>query len=363
MNSANIWKSFIYNYVEENDLLIFYTRFLEEFEIKWDKLVAGYNFENLCQINNGNRLRPMLVYWGYLLNKDNDSLFNIDDEEIHYVLDFCIMVEIIHKMSLLIDDWIDNDTARHGFATFHTIYGADAAVLLAVNLLLKGYLQLSDKLSTINEKIFRKTMALTLQISYEMTLGALNEVSSKEKTFSISEVKEIVNFETASIIKNGIVVGYAAGAGSDESLIDLMEDIGYCCGYIFQALNDMEPFGNIDELIKHKGTLTTDIIENRKNIVVAYIYTWADKGEIKQLESLEKAEAMSDCISSLIHKYDIKKYLIQEISNLQLRINDRLAKIEMKTGHSEWCKHFKHFIEITISASKKRALGQYTKAT
>lgn len=357
MSNANIWGNYIYDYVVENDLLDFYSRFLKKFENKWDNLVSGYDFEDLCQINNGNRLRPMLVFWGYLLNKDNNSLFDISDEEMHYVLDFCIMVEAIHKMSLLIDDWIDNDAARHGSTTFHTIYGADAAVLLAVNLLLKGYLQLSDKLSTINEKIFRKTMTLTLQISYEMTLGALNEVSSKEKTFSISQVKEIINLETASIIKNGIVVGYAAGAGCDDGIIELLQDIGYCCGYIFQALNDMEPFGNVNELVKHKGTLTTDIIENRKNIVVAYIYAWADKEEIKRLENLEGSEAMSNCIGHLIHKYDIKKHLLQEIYNLQLRIEDRLDKIEVKTGHTEWCKHFAHFIEITISASKKRALG------
>lgn len=348
----NIWKNYIFNYVSENNLLDFYTKFLETFEIEWNKLISKYNFDELCQLNNGNRLRPMLVYWGYLLNRDNDDLFCVKDQDLQFIMNPCVMIEAIHKMSLLVDDWIDDDIARHGTTTFHVIYGADTAVLLAMNVMLAGFL----KLSCMHEKIYKKALPLALQISYEMTLGALNEISSKNSVFDIAKVKEIISLETASIIRNGLIIGFTAGEGDDKEIIDLLDDIGYCCGYIFQALNDLEPFVNAHELILHKGALTTDILKNRKNIVIAYIYAWANKKETERLSNLNESDDILNQIFLLIEKYHIKEQILSEVSNLQLRIKNRIEKIETKTGHYKWCQHFNNFVDITVLASKKRAL-------
>lgn len=348
----NIWKNYIFTYVTENNLLDLYTRFLENFEAEWNKLVSNYNFEDLCQLNNGNRLRPMLVFWGYLLNKDNDKLFNISNQDLQFIMNPCVMIESIHKMSLLVDDWIDDDIARHGSTTFHVLYGADTAVLLAMNIMLNGFL----KLSNISEKIYKTMIPLALQISYDMTLGALTEVSSNKTDFDIAKVKEIISLETSSIVRNGLIIGYTAGGGNNKEIINLLDDIGYCCGYIFQALNDLEPFSNADELMNHKGALTTDIIKNRKNIVIAYINVWAKKKELDKIITLNNSEFVSNYVISLMEKYNIKKHMLEEISNLQLRIQSRIAQIEKITGHFSWCQHFNNFIDITIVASKQRAL-------
>jgi heptaprenyl diphosphate synthase len=299
----------------------------------------------------------MLVYWGFLLNKKNEVLFEINDEDLHIIINFCVMVEAIHKMSLLVDDWIDNDIARHGSATFHTIYGADTTVLLAMNILLKGYMNLNNKLFSVNEQIYKSTMSLVFQIAYEMTLGALTEISSKDATLSLKRVKEIIDLETSSIIRNSLMIGYVVGSGNNSDVNDLLDDIGFCCGYVFQALNDMEAFGNSEELMKHKGMLTTDILEDRKNLVIAYIYAWANKKEIKELKVTCESKKIFQSVNSLISKYGIKEHMLEEIENLQKRIDDRITKIEQITKRSEWCKHFAKFIDITISASKKRALG------
>lgn len=347
----NIWRNYIYNYISDNNLSEFYTGFLEVFEAEWNKFISDYNFNELCQLNNGNRLRPMLVFWGYLLNRDDNVLFDINDKDLGPIMNHCVMIEAIHKMSLLVDDWIDGDIARHGSTTFHVLHGADTTVLLAMNILLKGFLGLCSS----PKKMYAKTMPLALQISYDMTLGALNEISSKESVFDVSKVKKIIDLETSSIIKNGIIIGYTSGGGNDNEIINLLDDIGYCCGYIFQALNDLEPFNNVIELIQHKGTLTTDVLKNRKNIVIAYIYAWANKNEIEKLSNIYNSEEISNYITSLIHRYHIIEHILVEISNLQLRIRDRISKIELKTGHFNWCKHFDNFIDITVAASKKRA--------
>lgn len=347
----NIWKNYIYSYVSENNLLDFYIKFLNKFEFEWEQLISKYNFEKLCQLNNGNRLRPMLVFWGYLLNKSSDELFDISEQELQFIMNPCIAVESIHKMSLLVDDWIDGDIARHGDTTFHVLYGADTAVLLAMNIMLTGFL----KLNCLHETLYKKAIPLVLQISYDMTLGALSEISSEKSDFNIAKVKEIISLETSSIIRNGLVIGFTAGGGHDNEIIDLLDDIGYCCGYIFQSLNDLEPFGNTDELMYHKGALTTDILKNRKNIVIAYIHAWADEKEIERLTAIKRPDLMAEYIISLINKYQIKEHMLTEVTNLQRRIQNRISKIEAKTGQQSWCQHFNNFIDITVMASKKRA--------
>ena len=347
----DIWKNYIYTYVSENNLIDFYTKFLETFEIEWREFISEYNFDKLCQLNNGNRLRPMLVFWGYLLSKNNEILFDISNQDLLFIIKPCIMIEAIHKMSLLVDDWIDGDIARHGETVFHVVYGADTTVLLAMNILLKGF----SGIKQMQENMYHKVMPLALQISYDMTLGALNEITFNGSVFDIEKVKEIISLETSSIIRNSMIIGYTAGEGDNQEIIVLLDDIGYCCGYIFQMLNDLEPFNNMEKIVQHKGTLTTDILKNRKNVVVAYIHAWADNKELEELFSINNSESISKYISKLMKKYHIIEHMLKEISNLQLRIRDRIFKIEQLTGHSNWCKHFNNFIDITIAASKKRA--------
>lgn len=354
---SSIWSNYIIKYVSDNSLFDFYSDFLSLFENEWNKHISGYSFSNLCQIEKGNRLRPMLVYWGYLLNKNGDELFNSSENELNFIMKPCLMIESIHKMSLLIDDWIDGDVARHGISTFHTQYDPYTTIILAINLLLKGYLDLGFYLDNSNHKTKNKSLILSIQTAYDMTNGALKELSLDSANMGVSKVKEIISLETSSIIKNGLIIGYTLNTNTDDTIEELLEEIGDCCGYIFQLLNDLEPFGNSTGLINHKGSLTTDVLKDRKNIVFAYILSWANEKEQSTLICQTDPQKILSYASELIKKYDIVKHVMTEISSLQDKIKNRISIIEKKTSHCDWCKHFESFIDITISASKKRALS------
>ena len=41
----------------------------------------------------------ILYYVGYLLNKDNEEIFNITAQDLEYIMKPCVMIEAIHKMS------------------------------------------------------------------------------------------------------------------------------------------------------------------------------------------------------------------------------------------------------------------------
>lgn len=357
MSKNTIWKKYISKYVKDIKANNFYDAFFSVFEAKWELLLQNYDFSNLCQLKNGNRLRPMLVYWGFLLNKRDNELFIYEPNELDRVVDYCVVIETIHKISLLIDDMIDRDVARHGQPTFHTVYGSDTTVLLSVNLLIKSIMDLNIVIQN-NPTHGLSDVHLPLETVYEMTKGALLEVSqASEASTDIKTTKKIIELETATIIKNSLVIGYSVGGENNAQIINSLNDVGYCCGYIFQALNDIEPYCNPEELKKHKGAVSIDISNNRKNIVYAYLVNTASDDEINLLKSSEGGSLDLSFINSLITKYKIIELILEEIDNLQSRIEMSIDHILTLSNSKEWCKHFKTFIKLLVEVSSSRAFG------
>jgi heptaprenyl diphosphate synthase len=92
------------------------TSFRSLFEAEWSAHLSSFpeNFEGAAQLRIGSRFRPCLVAWGFLLAGGSFDL-RARREVVHYG----VYVELLHKATLLIDDLIDNDPARHGKPAFH----------------------------------------------------------------------------------------------------------------------------------------------------------------------------------------------------------------------------------------------------
>lgn len=76
-------------------------RFLSSFDCAWNETLEHYKCRQ-AQLNSGSRLRPLMVLWGYIAN-------------------VAVSIELIHKGTILLDDWIDQDEARHGEKAFSDI--------------------------------------------------------------------------------------------------------------------------------------------------------------------------------------------------------------------------------------------------
>lgn len=357
MNNLKTWKQYMENYAEENELSDEFKNFFLIFEKKWHNLLSDYNLNDYGQLNNGTRLRPMIVYWGYLLTKPAETMFYIGDEELDYIVDFCITIETIHKVSLLVDDLIDGDTARHGKTTFHVTHGMEVTILLAINLLLKSYLFLHESLISheISKSIYTKSMYLSLKSAFDMSLGALQEIILiKTNKSEHIDIKKIIDLETSSIIKHGFLLGYSAGNGSNDKVEEIFKEIGYCCGYIFQSLNDLEPFKNYERTIRHKGSITTDIVQNSKNVAFAYIKLLANKSEIEKINNIKKNIEKYQFLNNLIHKYEIDEIIFNEIRELNTKIHFLVDELKILVHKDLWCFHFKKFINVLISVSLER---------
>ena len=221
--------------------------FLTIFNNLWKKEIDSQNlpYTNAIQIEAGNRLRPLLMAWGYYSNcsHENNS----------YIAEYAISIELLHKASILLDDLIDEDTARHGRETFHIQYSKSEALLYAIYMLNRS-IDLMHERDTIEHS----RTAILLNIVDNMARGGIKEINSAATTFSLKDAKEIIELETISLIKNSFVLGYLLSAPTVLDTPDAIVNIGYSCGYCFQVLNDIEPFSAPDINQKYKGSINYD---------------------------------------------------------------------------------------------------------
>lgn len=87
--------------------------FLSVFNNVWKTEIASHNlpYTHALQIENGSRLRPLLFAWGYYANQIPKNNF--------FVANYALSIELLHKSSILLDDLIDDDIARHEKNTGH----------------------------------------------------------------------------------------------------------------------------------------------------------------------------------------------------------------------------------------------------
>ena len=207
----------------------------------------------------------------------------------------------------------------------------------------------------IDDSMYSKiSMKLVIQTLEDMTLGVLRELDLSDDVSiqKLDDVKEIMHLETASLITNSLLVGYLLSQNKEMDNINLLQEIGKDLGYIFQVLNDMEPFcskRNND----HKGSLNTDISRNRKNICVPLLYIYLTSKEKRKLENTS-SEEKDPLLLNLFQKYHIQEKLFDEINNVCKRIHINITLMTGKPQMQEWCDHFNIFVDSVITVSKKR---------
>lgn len=328
------------------------TKFLEEFNLSWSKMIEiiGYN---QVQLSNGNRLRPQICLWGFLAAKtDFDNIM----PELSHIASVSVSLEMIHKASILIDDWLDEDEVRHGVSAFHTEFPLQNTILVALNMIALSTVRLKKEFAKTSVKLpqhYFTCLDTVLEVIYAMANGALKELSLNELDFYNSNtIKEIIQLETAEIIGSCLLVGYYTGIkenGRNTYVENILKQIGDQCGYLFQAMNDLEAFSNPQKLFSYKGNLNSDIMKQRKNIGVAMLYELANKHDKKML-----VNSLEDNLFPLMKKYDIVSILKRQLNALYENVLHEIDEIQAYGVPYEWCVGFKGFWAYVKKYSESR---------
>lgn len=213
-------------------------------------------------ISSGRRYRPMLVLTGWLLGKETYNDLTIA---------LATAIEFIHKYSLILDDYVDNDTLRRGQQTFFSKYGKDNAQAMSaylMNLFFKEMNRIKEMVSS--QQQLREISRLYEQILSDMSVGFICDLNQHSK--NLQGVKKISAMQTSTLLRNSLMIGYCASQNhlslDNSQIYQLLYELGDRIGTVFQAYNDLEMFFGKDYQMANKGTLYSDFAYNRKNILV-----------------------------------------------------------------------------------------------
>lgn len=311
--------------------------FEREFNKEWNTILLQLDCQQ-SQLLLGNRLRPKIVFWGYVASKTSSKL---DKLSYTNVAQIAVSIELFHKASLLIDDWLDSDTARHGQKSFHVELGEQYAVVFAIHIICLAIWRIKnifiDNLG--NEDLYQSCIKKISDLVYGMSLGALQELQLKrEELYDIDKIKSIAHFETAEIIEKSLQIGYALGNTENENVSAILKVIGSQCGYLFQTLNDLEAFSNFEKNAEHKGFVNFDIDNNRKNIVVSMLWELASSKDRKRIQNSSGIN-----ISRIAQKYHLKSYVLKD---MEIVYNNMISNINSLVEYGickEWINAFSDF--------------------
>ena len=323
--------------------------FIAKYQEKWKATMSDTYFQSE-QIDIGHKLRPRLVFWGYTSN----SLI-LDDLVLDDVAQIAVCIELIHKASLLIDDYIDKDTTRHGKPAFYITYGIERTIIYSLNLLSKSLELLNStyfhRLS-INSFYFKSINDITLTLQ-AMTLGVLRELDLNGKSIiDLTEIKTIMDLETSSLITNSLLMGYYLSNQQNDHIEATLKSVGQKLGYVFQILNDMESFYSTT-ISDHKGSANTDIDRARKNICIPVL---ASLLSLKDKKKLMKAVETYDAsiLYSLMEKYRVKDILEKEIYNVKEKISNEIMSNRSYYSRERWGESFIKFIDSVLKVFLQR---------
>jgi geranylgeranyl pyrophosphate synthase len=330
--------------------------FLNLFQTQWREHINSFptRYQKSKQIIHGSRLRPLLVAWGYLL-----AGADFDDSHRADIAGLALYVELLHKATILIDDLIDDDDARNGEESFHAQFSDGETILFAIYLLGDSLERLALTVVSYDaQKWYREMTQLLATAIKEMSSGAIDELISAGDHLAIfAKAKRLIELQTIALMKNGMLTGYKYGHG-DEHYAATIESLGYDSGYMFQVLNDLEPFLGGDLNAFHKGTVNFDILRSRKNITVAFIGSRLSSSDRDRLHSLLRSAdpLLPSVLTDWFAKYNVLGDVLDNLTdvkkNIEANVNGLPLDAKRQIGFCE-------FINYVLSVAIERIGGAY----
>ncbi len=347
------WNSYLLNSSLDSVFSDQLTIFLQRFESEWIAHFRNATYQ-LCQLESGNRLRPIISFLGYLTS-ETEVLLTADD--FNRIVKVGVCIELIHKSSLIIDDMIDGDSLRSGKTTFHIANGQEKAIAVSFHLIGKSFKLLIEAMEEahISQNTSLKCLKTSINIVNDMSTGLLKELSMVNADYSdINLAKEIILNETASIIKNSLLIGYLLRGGSNQSVINSLMLIGESCGYIFQVMNDIEPYRNGVHYKNHKGKNESEFFYNRKNIVTTFILQLMNSKEKREFYHIGNSGEGHKKLLELFNTHHVYDHFMSDIKAIKINIEHSVDTISKEGINMRWCLNCKSFITALTEVALTR---------
>jgi geranylgeranyl diphosphate synthase type II len=274
----------------------------------------------------GKRLRPVVT----LMSCD------IFGGDINKAIFPAIGMELFHNFTLIHDDIMDKAAFRRGFATVHTkwdenraILSGDAMLIMANQFMLKA-----------EDDVLREVMELYNFSGLMVCEGQQYDMNYESRySTTIEEYISMIELKTAALISCSFRLGTVIAKTSVENK-NIIEKFGHNLGISFQLEDDiLDAFGDYYKFGKSIGG---DILANKKTYLLLKAFELAEGNDKKSLEYW------------FAHKEHDPDNKIQSVLDIYNKLNIR--EISKKASLHYFNKALKFLDQLKISAEAKKSL-------
>lgn len=218
----------------------------------------------------GKRIRPVLCLMG------NELFGDIHPDAYHVAT----AIELFHNFTLLHDDIMDKAPLRRGFATVHTKYNENTALLTGDVMLIVAY----ENLAKVNAAMLPRIFPLYNRTAREVCEGQQWDMDfEKRDDVQLPEYIRMIELKTSVLLAASLQMGAILGGASEGNCLHLYE-FGRNLGIAFQIQDDyLDAFGDPEKFGKEPGG---DIRQNKKTFLLLHaleVATPEQKQELLQL--------------------------------------------------------------------------------
>lgn len=273
----------------------------------------------------GKRIRPVLLMAAYNLYK----------EEVDYVFEAGMAIEVFHNFSLLHDDIMDQADIRRGQATVHVKYDESTAILSGDVMLIYAY----RFLEKYPEDLVELTRLFT-NTSIEVCEGQRLDMDFEtQEQVEIASYLKMIELKTSVAIAASLAMGGILAKASSEDQKHLYE-FGRNLGIAFQIQDDLlDTFGTEALLGKKIGG---DILQKKKT----YLY-------LKSLELLNEEEAAK--LQAIFGMEKLGDNEVEEVKKLFKTAHVDVHAQELKLVYQQLATS--HLAAVSVSPDKKQMLS------
>lgn len=251
-------------------------------------------------------------------------------------------MELIHKSSMLVDDYVDKDGIRNGEESFHVQYHDVINLILLANAMqaaAQANFRDCQVTFSCDNGVTADNMKKLAQIIYDVSQGRYREILLADYEYiTLGEIEEINSLETVSFFEESIGLGYSCFhkfQGTAEHM--RLKELGKQFGRFYQYINDLQPFSQKENYEKYKGG-TCNL--GRKNIVLWTLYQCIkEDGRVCPKEYKE--------VMKLYDEYEIEEEILETIRGIIEDIKKSLEKLE--PGNEQWVKDFKEMFNYILN--------------
>ncbi len=239
--------------------------------------------------NGGKRIRPALMYFGYLASGGKDKAA---------IIKAAMSVEFLHISFLIQDDIMDRDIVRHNQSTLHWSYknegeenlclnksesyhyGVSQAVSLSDIGVEMAYKVLAD--SSFRDKLKIRAIAKLSKTIFNTVMGQMSDVLAENlPEISEKQALNIMEYKTARYTIYGpLSIGLTLAGKSEKSIVRL-RDYAVPLGVAFQIRDDiLGMFGDTAVTGKPVGA---DLKEGKKTLLIVRALNKANGSQKRRL--------------------------------------------------------------------------------